>query len=826
MVEGIGVLLIAVAVAVAAIVGGWLVFAAARGVGALTMHLWRFVSGVVRDLLRCVGALVVACVVAPLIVLSVVIGRWSAASHYGRALSAEVRAAAACLYRVFIGHPARLIGLRGVAESVERRLVDVVAAAPTRDRPVGVPGNRAVATFEGYEIVGSLAGGGSGGKLYVAEPLPAKLAAFAKRGQADVGRVVIKSFSLADGSSLPQIVRESRALDAARNMGLVLEHELTPERFFYVTRFVPGDSLTVATGRLHAQAGPEGLGGASLARALGYVADLLATLKQYHEGGLWHKDVKPDNIIVDAETGRAHLVDLGLVTPLRSAMTLTTHGTEYFRDPELVRQALRGVKVHQIDGARFDVYAVGAVLFSVVENSFPAHGGLSRITKRCPESLRWIVRRAMTEYDKRYATCAEMLADVVALLSASDPFAFKPAELPSMRGGGSPAAEAEPEWASPAPAARAAAFSATPPPLPPAAAGRAAVGGAARPHIRVTGWWTGRYRVAGGAAMPGAEYVGPAMRATFAAFARAASAQAERAGRRAAPAERAPRRTAAQQLASARERVARRRANALDRMRRRQGVLRRSGPPMALTPAVVFGLVFAMAVLFAAGMIILATRRSPSVAVSVSGGEATWEAAWAEAERQWAAAEEKWDRAEEEMAAAFAAEGHTAAHASSGIDAGDRPEAPAPSLSGFGLFVAAPGPLSADVRDRLASEFAPLAAAGAEPLGQLAAANAPASMTDTIARARLLRAEHAGDDEAFYSALLAMDAESDDIDAVLWIAPGDSIQNPVSMLSNDPDGTDSRLTMTTAANVDAGWMMRFVAHQMRRAAEFAPAASR
>ena len=33
-------------------------------------------------------------------------------------------------------------------------------------------------------------------------------------------------------------------------------------------------------------------------------------------------------------------------------MTLTTHGTEYFRDPEMVRLALRGVKVHQVDGSR------------------------------------------------------------------------------------------------------------------------------------------------------------------------------------------------------------------------------------------------------------------------------------------------------------------------------------------------------------------------------------------------------------------------------------------------------------------------------------------
>src|SRR5262245_60968748 len=162
-------------------------------------------------------------------------------------------------------------------------------------------------------------------------------------------------------------------------------------------RYVPGDSLNLVTQRLHASTGGSGLGRRELQEVLSYSSDLLRTLRAYHDGGLWHKDVKPDNVIVCG--GRAHLVDFGLVTPLRSSMTLTTHGTEYFRDPEMVRMALKGVKVHEVDGAKFDIYAVGAVLFSMVENSFPAHGGLSQISRPCPETVRWIVRRAMTDCD-------------------------------------------------------------------------------------------------------------------------------------------------------------------------------------------------------------------------------------------------------------------------------------------------------------------------------------------------------------------------------------------------------------------------------------------
>ncbi|MCW5764388.1 MAG: hypothetical protein KIT68_00265, partial [Phycisphaeraceae bacterium] len=296
-----------------------------------------------------------------------------------------------------------------------------------------------------YEIIGSLPGGGSGGRLYVARPTPMKQAAFERQGFGaigTVGDVVIKSFSVREGSSLPQIVRESRALEAAKKLGLVLEHELTPERFFYVMRYVPGDSLGIVATRLHAASGTGGLDDSGMRRVIGYAVDLVSTLDQYHRSGLWHKDIKPDNIIVSTLDGRAHLVDFGLLTPMRSSLTLTTHGTEYFRDPEMVRMALKGVKVAEVDGGRFDVYGAGAVLFSIVENSFPAHGGLSQITRRCPDAVRWIVRRAMADYDKRYPTAALMLADLRCVASAPDPYAVKPADLPSMSNAAAIPAEA------------------------------------------------------------------------------------------------------------------------------------------------------------------------------------------------------------------------------------------------------------------------------------------------------------------------------------------------------------------------------------------------
>ncbi len=548
-------------------------------------NVFRFIGAELTDVLRLIGSMLSLLIFAPLVVLNIVIGRWSASKHFASSFQTECRSIGSCLYRIAVGNPARLFGLGSALEGVEQRVPQAMAAAPGRDRPA-----KRVGQFDGYKIVGSLQGGGSGGKLYIAEPDAMKQAAFARNGLGEVDRVVIKVFSLGDGSSLPQIVRESRALDAAKKLGLVLEHELTPERFFYAMRYVPGDALSTVTQKLHAESPAEGLDNSRLATALGYGADLLKALSAYHSAGLWHKDVKPDNIIIDGNDGKAHLVDFGLITPLRSAMTLTTHGTEYFRDPELVRQALRGVKVHQIDGSKFDVYAAGAVLYSVVENSFPAHGGLSQVSKRCPEALRWIIRRAMTDYDRRYASSDEMLADVRVVLAAPDPFTLKPVDLPSVSGaevGFEPEPESDPMGGFAPPAAAPARGSPVPPrPVPhePVAASVGQGNPSGKPHMRVANWWSGRHEKPGAAGTPAT---------------RRPVHAAPVPPRGLVPAE--ARRSAKDQVKDARERARQRRLGAQQRIAARRG----KKPAYDNTPGagVVFAGLLGLAVLFGLGVV-------------------------------------------------------------------------------------------------------------------------------------------------------------------------------------------------------------------------------
>jgi serine/threonine protein kinase len=415
----------------------------------------RTAKAMLTDSLRALGSFIAAPVYAALCLLGMLTNRPDAKARFFASAKDEALRGLLATYRVFIGHPLRLIGAQRIVERLEKGL------PPAIEDVWGEVLTPSTQLFPGYQVLRTMQGGGSGAKLYVAVPTSSPAArtreALARTSSqrslaAAEGTVVIKSFALTQGSQLPQIVRESRALEAGKALGLILDDGLTSERFWYAMRYIPGQSLRLAANELHARDdNAQGLTEGSLAIILTWMSDLLLTLERYHNAGLWHKDVKPDNIIIEAPDAalndaapkatppsplasrRAVLVDLGLVSSLDSAMTLTTHGTEYFRDPEMVRRALRGARVMDVDGVRFDIYSAGAVLYAMIENSFPAQSELSPITKRCPRAIAWIIKRAMAPYDQRYTSASAMLQDLRHVQSSPDPFAVRPATLPSMQ---------------------------------------------------------------------------------------------------------------------------------------------------------------------------------------------------------------------------------------------------------------------------------------------------------------------------------------------------------------------------------------------------------
>ncbi len=110
----------------------------------------------------------------------------------------------------------------------------------------------------------------------------------------------------------------------------------------------------------------------TLAASLRVVQDVGAALDYAHGRGVVHRDVKPSNILIDEDSGRALLADFGVAHVVRVATSALTApgvpiGTPGYMAPE------QEAGSEHVDG-RADLYALAIVAFEALTGTKPAGG--------------------------------------------------------------------------------------------------------------------------------------------------------------------------------------------------------------------------------------------------------------------------------------------------------------------------------------------------------------------------------------------------------------------------------------------------------------------
>ena len=199
------------------------------------------------------------------------------------------------------------------------------------------------------------------------------------------------------------------------------------------TVFVAMDLHPLTLGRRLALAGrlPE-------AECIRIGADVAAALAIAHAGGVIHRDIKPDNILLGTE-GEAVVADFGLARALAGAPSLSATnqvmGTPHYFSPEQARG-------QEIDG-RSDLYALGVTLYRAATGHLPFEGDdwyavakhhieTAPVPPRTfapelsPEFEAIILRLLAKQPEQRYQSATQLLDALGALAGAPERGGFTP----------------------------------------------------------------------------------------------------------------------------------------------------------------------------------------------------------------------------------------------------------------------------------------------------------------------------------------------------------------------------------------------------------------
>src|SRR4051812_49061248 len=224
-----------------------------------------------------------------------------------------------------------------------------------------------------------------------------------------------------DSDQLERFRREARAVAQLNHPHIVGvidagEDDQTP---YIVFEYVEGETLKDRIRRLGRLPVPE---------AVAYAIEIARALGAAHERQIVHRDVKPQNVLIDEE-GTAKVTDFGIArTMTEEGLTADGRvlGTTDYVSPE---QALG----HEV-GPQSDLYSLGIVLFEMLTGDVPFSGenqvavAMKHVREELPDvqirrpevssALASVLDRATDkELSRRYASDAELIADLEEVLA-------------------------------------------------------------------------------------------------------------------------------------------------------------------------------------------------------------------------------------------------------------------------------------------------------------------------------------------------------------------------------------------------------------------------
>ncbi|MEP7347000.1 MAG: serine/threonine-protein kinase, partial [Gemmatimonadaceae bacterium] len=205
-----------------------------------------------------------------------------------------------------------------------------------------------------YELLGEL---GRGGMAVVYRARDRELGR-------EVAVKVVRPRYVADEDAVARLAREARtvaSLEHPNIVGLYAVKRLPDATLALVMQLVPGLTLKASL----EQSGPF-----TPARAERVMRDIARALAYAHRCGVVHRDVKPENIFIDAVTGRALLSDFGVARQLDQNTDLTATGTAIGTPTYMAPEQIDGGR---LDG-RSDLYSLGLVGWELLTGQRPWAG--------------------------------------------------------------------------------------------------------------------------------------------------------------------------------------------------------------------------------------------------------------------------------------------------------------------------------------------------------------------------------------------------------------------------------------------------------------------